>query len=424
MARRGLERESGDPVREETGGAGHVVEEPGGTAQEEHDAADPDQDLGGPRESSSCPSASDREAHPGTDRPGGVDGHLDDPGNDLHACVRGAVRRRVRAGHEGWQVAGAREGAAEVPVDVEREEQHHPSQRRVRDARGAPGGFGRGCGGGPGVLGWSVVEIVMGPRSAADSRRSSLCGGDCIPRSRVVAAGPACDAGRGEGLGGIGVGRRRARVPRGRALPAAGRRGGPDRRLDGGRGPEHARPGAADPAGDRLRGRGGVGRPAAAGAAGGGVDGAGAARARTTQRCPTYVRRAPGPPDDAVPPGWRCSSGSGSWSRRRSCTWCRSGSACSPSRSPATAPDLAGDREATHTGAGWHASWLVGPGLLALAVCLGVVAAAARAARRAGAARFSAPRSSNGSASPPTGNGHWPAPTRWPATCTTGSGTP
>jgi hypothetical protein len=30
----------------------------------------------------------------------------------------------------------------------------------------------------------------------------------------------------------------------------------------------------------------------------------------------------------------------------------------------------------THTGAGWHASWLVGPGLLALGVCLGIVAGA------------------------------------------------
>jgi len=33
---------------------------------------------------------------------------------------------------------------------------------------------------------------------------------------------------------------------------------------------------------------------------------------------------------------------------------------------------------ATHTGAGWHAIWLVGPGLLALVVCLAAVAAAAR----------------------------------------------
>ncbi len=32
----------------------------------------------------------------------------------------------------------------------------------------------------------------------------------------------------------------------------------------------------------------------------------------------------------------------------------------------------------THTGSGWHAIWLIGPGLLALAACLAVLAAAAR----------------------------------------------
>ena len=37
-----------------------------------------------------------------------------------------------------------------------------------------------------------------------------------------------------------------------------------------------------------------------------------------------------------------------------------------------------GTGKTSHTGAGWHAVWLVGPGLLALVVCLTLVRAAAR----------------------------------------------
>jgi signal transduction histidine kinase len=37
-----------------------------------------------------------------------------------------------------------------------------------------------------------------------------------------------------------------------------------------------------------------------------------------------------------------------------------------------------GIAKSTHTGSGWHAVWLVGPGLLALVACLAVVGAAAR----------------------------------------------
>src|SRR4051794_18157900 len=174
------------------------------------------------------------------------------------------------------------------------------------------------------------------------------------------------------------MGRRSARVPRGRALPAAGRRDCHDRCVNDRSGSEHSQSLVAGPAGGRLPGRGGVGLPVAAGAAGGGVDRASAARPRPR----SAARRTLAPRLGFTTTRCRL-AGAARWGRTGGC-----GGDPVPGavRDRPTLLPLSGDSTLswpvvgsdTHTGAGWHAVWLVAPGVLALVACLIIVWAASR----------------------------------------------